>query len=210
MTEALQEFESANPDRCELIGSDDEFYGATGNGRLGKFVQWVYVPAVKDAQEEGEEAKKSALGDLLARTVRAKSNFSEKIAELRTEALEKFQTILTENANVLCDISQRLKNRLAEWSHADTNLDLRWLSDSKSVQVSEPIAGVYTGDGEFTGKLARMGHGLQRSYLLALLTELASLGQKTHHGCYWDVKSPNCINIPLNHVDWPMCCDSSP
>lgn len=45
---------------------------------------------------------------------------------------------------------------------------------NKSVQVVQPVAGIKTGDGDFIGSLSRMGHGLQRSYLLALLHELAS------------------------------------
>lgn len=173
MAEALQSYEAAHPDDCEEIISNDEFYGAN-SGKLNKFVQWVYVPAVKEAYEEGEESKKSALGQLLARTVRSETDFAGKITALREETLEKFNKLLSENQSALGDVSGRLKKRLSEWSHSDTNLDIKWQSDAKSVQVNEPIAGVFTGEGEFSGKLARMGHGLQRSYLLALLTELAS------------------------------------
>ena len=175
MREALQAYETEHADQCEPIRSSDEFHGAN-TGKLNPFVQWVYVPAVKDAQEEGEETKKGALGQLLARTVRATTDFGTKIADLRKETFEKFEVILEENQEALGDISNKLKQRLAEWSHADTNLNLRWISDkAKSVQVVEPSAGVFTGEGDFTGKLSRMGHGLQRSYLLALLTELAGL-----------------------------------
>lgn len=134
------------------------------------------MPAVKDAQEEGEESKKSALGELLARTVRAKTDFGTKIDDLRKEAFAKFQTLLTENQEALEEVSAKMRTRLAEWSHSDTNFSLRWMADpAKSVQVVEPMAGVFTGEGDFTGSLARMGHGLQRSYLLALLPELAGL-----------------------------------
>jgi putative ATP-dependent endonuclease of OLD family len=175
MKDALQAYEAEHADQCEPLRSSDEFYGAN-TGKLNPFVQWVYVPAVKDAQEEGEETKKGALGQLLARTVRATTDFGTKIAELRKETFEKFEALLDENQEALGDISDKLKKRLAEWSHADTNLNLRWISDkAKSVQVVEPSAGVFTGEGDFTGKLTRMGHGLQRSYLLALLTELAGL-----------------------------------
>lgn len=173
MAEALQVYESAHTDECVAIVSSDEFYGAN-TGKLNAFIQWVYVPAVKDAQEEGEESKKTALGQLLARTVRAQTNFGDLIANLRKDTLEKFEAILKDNQTNLLDVSARLKTRLAEWAHTDTNLNIKWQSDAKSVQVAEPMAGVFTGEGEFTGKLARMGHGLQRSYLLALLTELAS------------------------------------
>lgn len=175
MEDALQTYEAEHSDQCEPIQSSDEFYGAN-SGKLNAFIQWVYVPAVKDAQEEGEESKKSALGQLLARTVRATTDFGEKFAELKQKTLDKFEELLEENQAALTGVSQKLKARLAEWSHADTNLNLRWISDkAKSVQVVEPSAGVFTGEGEFTGKLSRMGHGLQRSYLLALLTELADL-----------------------------------
>jgi predicted ATP-dependent endonuclease of OLD family len=175
MEDSLQTYEAEHPGECEAIQSSDEFYGAN-SGKLNVFIQWVYVPAVKDAQEEGEESKRSALGQLLARTVRATTDFGEKIAELKQETLEKFETLLENNQAALTEVSENLKTRLAKWSHADTNLNLRWISDkAKSVQVVEPSAGVFTGEGEFTGKLSRMGHGLQRSYLLALLTELANL-----------------------------------
>jgi hypothetical protein len=78
MEEALRKFEAARPEQCALIPSEDQFYGASkGQGRLQRHIQWVYVPAVKDASTEQAEGKSTALGKLLARTVRAKVNFSE-------------------------------------------------------------------------------------------------------------------------------------
>jgi predicted ATPase len=177
MADALRAYETDHSELCELIPSHDQFYGSN-KGKLNAFVQWVYVPAVKDASEEGEESKKSALGQLLARTVRATTDFGSKVAELKKQTFEQYEKLLEENQEVLSDVSGRLKTRLAEWSHTDTNFDLRWVSNKeKSVQVVEPVAGVFTGEGEFTGSLNRMGHGLQRSYLLALLTELATLDE---------------------------------
>ena len=41
------------------------------------------------------------------------------------------------------------------------------------MRVEEPWAHILAGEGEFEGELARFGHGLQRSFLLALLQELA-------------------------------------
>ena len=108
MADALREFEGEHPDLCSPIISGDEFYGSTGAGRLNNFVQWVYVPAVKDAQEESEESRKSALGQLLDRTVRAKTDFGDKIAQMRKEAFDRFEQILRENAGVLCDIAGTL------------------------------------------------------------------------------------------------------
>ena len=74
MVQALHEYETERPDDCELIPSEDQFYGfSKGANRLAKHVQWVYVPAVKDATSEQVEARNSALGKLLARTVRSKT-----------------------------------------------------------------------------------------------------------------------------------------
>ncbi|MDQ8184084.1 AAA family ATPase [Pelagicoccus sp. SDUM812002] len=175
MEQALRDYEASNPDQCEELPSEDQFYGSN-SGKLNRYIQWVYAPAVKDAQEEGEESKKSALGQLLARTVRQKTNFGEKLEKLKSDTLIAYEKLLGENQSALDEVSGNLQRRLATWSHQNASLNLKWLTDSaKSVQVQDPSAGVYTGEGEFSGKLSRMGHGLQRSYLLALLIEVANL-----------------------------------
>ena len=76
MIKALREYETNHPAQCELIRSEDQFYGISkGANRLARYLQWVYVPAVKDATTEQLEARNTALGKLLARTVRVKTNF---------------------------------------------------------------------------------------------------------------------------------------
>ena len=178
MIQALRTYESENPDRCELIPSKDQFYGfSKGIHRLAKHVQWVYVPAVKDPTTEQVEARNSALGKLLARTVRSKTNFDELVKDLRGEMQVQYQTLLDNNQPVLDDISTALQARLYEWAHPGTTLRLQWQQDpEKSVRVEEPWAHILVGEGDFKGELARFGHGLQRSYLLALLQELAGSG----------------------------------
>lgn len=173
--DALRLYESENPGKCGLIPSEDNFYGINSTGKIAPFVQWVYVPAVKDAGEEGQEAKNTAFGKLIARTVRSRTNFEQELENLKQEALASYRKLLDDNRASLSDISNSLQERLKSWAHADVRIKMDWLSDpSKSVQVSQPVAGIKTGDGDFVGSLSRMGHGLQRSYLLALLQELAS------------------------------------
>lgn len=181
MVQALHEYEAARPNECELIPSEDQFYGFSKcANRLAKHVQWVYVPAVKDASSEQVEARNSALGKLLARTVRSKTNFDETVKSLRTEMQQSYQSLLDENQHVLDDISTALQARLSEWAHPDARLRLQWKQDpDKSVRVEEPWAHILAGEGDFEGELARFGHGLQRSYLLALLQELAGADDVT-------------------------------
>lgn len=171
---ALQQYESEHPDVCVLIPSADDFYGVNSTGKLAEFVQWVYVPAVKDASEEGQEARNTALGKLIARTVRTRTDFETDLDQLRTETLTKYRELMDKNQTALTDVSKALKRRLESWAHPNVQLDMEWLSDpEKAVSLQQPVAGIRTGDGAFVGSLARMGHGLQRSYLLALLQELA-------------------------------------
>jgi len=95
MIQALRDYEAGRPDECELIQSEDQFYGfSKGANRLAKHIQWVYVPAVKDATSEQVEARNSALGKLLARTVRSKTNFDETVKELRDDIQKQYQALL--------------------------------------------------------------------------------------------------------------------
>jgi energy-coupling factor transporter ATP-binding protein EcfA2 len=172
--EALRQYEAIHPDQCALIPSADDFYGVNSTGKLARFIQWVFVPAVKDAGEESQEAKNTALGKLIARAVRTRTNFDAELETLKAETLARYRELLDRNQASLTEISQALQRRLESWAHPNVRLGMEWLSDpAKSVIVQPPVAGIKTGEGDFLGSLARMGHGLQRSYLLALLQELA-------------------------------------
>jgi putative ATP-dependent endonuclease of OLD family len=175
MIDALHHYENEHPELCELIQSHDQFYGFTSAANLlAKYVQWVYVPALKDATTEQSETKNSALGKLLARTVRSKTSFDADIQALRSDAEIKYQELLKRNQGTLEELSKSLRRRLADWAHPDASVKLEWRGDpSKSVRIDEPLAEIVAGEGDFQGQLARFGHGLQRSYLLALLQELA-------------------------------------
>lgn len=175
MIESLRTYEENHPDLAQPIPSEDQFYGfSRGRNRLAKYLQWVFVPAVKDASTEQLEAKDTALGKLLARTVRAKVNFDEPLQALREKTQEEYEKLLAERQGELDNISRALKQRLEEWAHPDASLTLRWHQDpEKSVRVDEPLAQIIAGEGAFSGNIARFGHGFQRSYLLALLQELS-------------------------------------
>ncbi|MDR7866513.1 MAG: AAA family ATPase [Sporomusaceae bacterium] len=176
MITALREYEAARPEQCELIPSEDQFYGVSkGTNRLAKHLQWVYVPAVKDASEEQIESKNSALGKLLARAVRSKVNFADDIEDILKGAQQQYQCLLDRSQSVLDEVTQSLQKRICEWAHPEANLKVQWQQDpQKSIKVEAPFAGILAGEGNFEGQLARFGHGLQRSFLLALLQELAS------------------------------------
>jgi energy-coupling factor transporter ATP-binding protein EcfA2 len=176
MVDALRQYEAEHIDKCIEIPSEDQFYGVSkGANRLGKYIQWVFVPAVKDASEEAVEAKKAALGILLERTVRAKVSFKAALDGIRLEAGKKYKEVVEGQQGFLLDLSKSLTERLGQWAHPDTSVSLEWQNDEQgSIRITEPLAGIVAGEGHFTGNLTRFGHGLQRSFLLSLLEELSA------------------------------------
>ncbi|MBU1905799.1 MAG: AAA family ATPase, partial [Candidatus Omnitrophica bacterium] len=198
MVKSLKDYEASHPDDCKLIPSPDQFYGVSkGANRLAPHIQWVFVAASKDVTEESEESKTSALGQLLARTVRSKVNFSEKIDGLKNKTQIEYQKILDAEQSALNSISISLKSRLESWAHPGITAQILWKQDSdKSVRVEPPWACIKLGERGFEGDLARFGHGLQRSYMLALLQELTTLSDETAPTLIMGIEEPEIYQHP--------------
>ncbi len=176
MTSALREYEEIHSELCSLQRSEDQFYGwSKGRNLLDRYVQWIYVPAVKDASGEQDEQKTTALGQLMERTIRSRIDFDMPLAALKEEIEVKYRGILDEQKPALKQIAFSLETRLKEWSHPDSRLDLEWHYDpARSLAIQTPFARVFIGERDFLGEIARLGHGMQRSFIVALLQELAS------------------------------------
>ena len=130
MVDALHSYEADHPDECDLLESGDSFYGFTkGKNLLSKYIQWIYVPAVKDAASEQDEQKNTALGELLSRTIREKIDFSPGLELLKADMLKEYEKIISANASALADISVSLETRLREWVHEAISLKLDWHFD---------------------------------------------------------------------------------
>jgi energy-coupling factor transporter ATP-binding protein EcfA2 len=199
MSNSLRDYEAEHTEDCILLQSQDQFYGVSkGRDRLEKYIQWVFIPANKDATGEQKETKTSALGQLLARTVRSKVNFSEAIDELRRKIRGDYQGILDSEEKVLDELSQSLEGRLKTWAHPDASVHIRWHNDEdKSVKVEEPWAHIQVGEKGFEGELGRFGHGLQRSYIIALLycKSYQHWMMKTVQLLFWVVKNQSFTSI---------------
>jgi predicted ATP-dependent endonuclease of OLD family len=171
---ALRSYEGAHPDQCEPTEVEAVFYGPSAQSPIQDFVQWVYVPAVKDASDEQSEIKDSAFGKLLARTVRAQVDFRTELAELDRDMRARYENLLRARQGALDQVSRALTLRMADWSHPDASVSLSW--EGLPSALKEPVARAQAKEGEFQGAISRFGHGFQRSYLMALLQELSGTG----------------------------------
>lgn len=225
MVVALREYEAERPDECSQIASEDQFYGVSrGVNRLAPYVQWVFVSASKDVSEEADESKVSALGQLLARTVRSKIDFSEKVTALKQQVERDYEAMLEAEQAALDELSQSLQSKLREWAHPQASASVRWKCDAtKSVRVEEPLATIRLGERGFFGELARFGLGLQRSYLLTLLQELATFDSESQPTLIMGIEEPELYQHPpqarhlaevlaaLSEGDAQvLCCSHSP
>jgi len=178
MHEALRNYEESIPkEQKTLIDEPNELYGFTGGlYRLEELVQWVYVPAVKDASTEQEEGSKTALGQLLQRTVRTKIDFKDELNALEEEAEAKYEKILEDKKGALKDLGLAIQNSLRDWTNPRAVFELEWQGDF--AKAKRPLAKAKVGEDAFIGEIARLGHGMQRGFLVAILKELVASEQK--------------------------------
>jgi len=198
MEAALRDFEEANPALCSYVSSEDQFYGASkGSNRLASHIQWVFIPATKDISKEAEESKNSALGILLERTVRSQITFDAELAKIFDDAKNAYNQMLAAQQSVLASVSTSIENRLKVWSKPDIQAQVKWNYDEqKTIKVEEPIAQVVIGDNGYEGELARFGHGMQRSYIFALLQELVNIDSSESPKLLMAIEEPELYQHP--------------
>lgn len=198
MRAALRDYEEKHPERCVLIDEANQFYGFTrGQYHLENYIQWVYVPAVKEASTEQEEGTRTAMGQLLARTVRTKLDFSDAIDGLKDEVEEKYTAILEEQKHALKGLELSMKKRLRDYVDQRARLELMWHYDGKrSIEIRGPLARARIGDADFIGEVARAGHGMQRGFLLAILHELVGNEEKGGPKLLLGIEEPELYQHP--------------
>lgn len=174
---ALANYEEALPDsEKQLAVSGAEFFGVSkGAHKFQRHISWVYVPAVKDASSESEEAKTSHLGKLIQHTIRSGMDYDAELDRIRTEALDSYLRLLSNQRTHLTSLQGRLAERLQAAVMTDADLTLDWKKDEKSVSVQEPVAQVQLSERGYLDNVEKFGHGLQRSFLLVILQELMAV-----------------------------------
>ena len=193
----LNKYENTHPDKCEEIESETQFYGISkGKNLLEKHIQWIYVPAVKDAVTEEQEVKNSALGKLLNRAVRSKVNFKDDLEEIHKDTVKKLQKLVEINNPVLNEISKSLQKKLTALANPLATVRMEWSFEPDKVKVEQPFARLFTGEQGFEGSISRFGHGLQRSYLIALLQELSVTDSDVQPTLLLGIEEPELYQHP--------------
>lgn len=157
------------------IVSEENAYGATGPlPKLRRFLDWIYVPAVKDASAEASEQRNSAFSKLILFAVRAKVDFNEQINFIREEAANQLSKILQDTQGVIDEVGGEIDKEFRSLSTATVNIALQW-DDTQSIVLREPSIRSIFKDGQVFDSPENFGHGIQRTYIMALLSVAAKV-----------------------------------
>lgn len=167
---AVREYEQQFASDFEAIPSEENAYGATGPlPKLRKFLDWIYVPAVKDASAEASEQRNSAFSKLVLYAVRSRVNFDSQIETIRSEALKQLSKVLEETQSVIDEVGGTIDKEFRSLSTTHVNVALQW-DDTHSIVLREPAIRSIFKDGTFLHSPENFGHGIQRTYIMALLS----------------------------------------
>ncbi|CEG06919.1 putative ATPase [Afipia felis] len=169
--EALRAYEELHSETNEPIPSDTNAFGVEGPlPRLRKHIDFVYIPAVKDASDEATEAHNTAFSRLIDRAVRAKLNVDERIAAIRANAKKDIDELSASHGEVLENLSNLIGIEYKKFNSAESTVHLEWGQfDDKNLQINLPPVRLEISDDLIKNPVAKFGHGTQRNYIMALL-----------------------------------------
>ncbi len=174
--ETLRSYENENTEPNIPLQSDDKAFGVEGPvPRLRQFIDFVYIPAVKDAGDEAVEARNTAFTRLIDRAVRAKLKIDERIEKIRGDAKNEIEVIAKEHEEILGNLANRVETEYRKFNSSDSKLHLEWGQfDDRSLQLNLPAVRLLVSDDLIRNTISKFGHGTQRNYLMALLMVSAS------------------------------------
>ncbi|MDE1876766.1 MAG: ATP-dependent endonuclease [Thaumarchaeota archaeon] len=193
--EFLQDWEIKNPTKCERLRDDGQFFGfnEVAQGFLGKFIRFLYIPAVRDATSDASEGRGSVLTELMDLVIRNSISNKPEIKELEEQIKKKYAEILdptklTELTTLASDMTKTLQNFVP-----DAKIDLAW-QVNKEFELKMPEAIARLVEDGYQSTVARTGHGLQRAFIMTILQHL-SLAQNNSTSKPTQTNRPNLVLV---------------
>lgn len=167
---ALRDFEGKRDSEHVAIPSEENAYGAAGPiHKIRRHLDWIYVPAVKDVSAEASELRNSAFSKLILLAIRSKHNFSEKIKEIQDNAGIELKKAIEDSGDALKDVGGDIDKLFKSLTTSRVDVALQW-DNPETLILREPTISTIFKDGRVLGAPEIFGHGLQRTYLMALLS----------------------------------------
>jgi putative ATP-dependent endonuclease of OLD family len=169
----LWNYEINNTDQNEEIESKTPPYGVAGPvGRLLKYIDFIYVPAVKEANTETREEKKSQFSSLVERAIKSTLQVQQQINVISADANQKLIELLEAADAKKSKLETEMNRAFSDFSPKNVSVSLQWDSSS-AVKADFPILQTKFLEGSNETTISFYGHGTQRAYLMAVLPLMA-------------------------------------
>lgn len=189
----LRDWEKKNPKKCKWLRNKEQRheFRVLIETNLAKFIQFLYIPAVRDAAADASELKGSAMNQLM--------EIVTKRILLQNEQINKFhESVKKEHASVmdpskLKDLDE-LTNDMNQALHElvpDAQVTLEW--DLAELEINFPEAHVNLVEDGYRTTVGKAGHGLQRAFIMTLLRLLTIAQARDSESTVRDDKLPTIV-----------------
>ncbi len=171
-------WESAHPEHCSYQEDDGSFFRApnTRTGPLAPFTELIFVPAVREAADEGSESRSNTIGRMVALVIGDVTR-SEEIEAVGNEFRQKYGDVMRRReAERLPVLQEEMTKALGEYVPG-ASVSLTW--EGANVSLVPPRTFVRLEDDGFVGGIEGKGHGLQRLFIVSLLQVASALRAKS-------------------------------
>jgi putative ATP-dependent endonuclease of OLD family len=171
----MTNWEAANPDRCRFEMDDGQFFGfrQVGQARLERFTRFVLIPAVRDAELDSVDRKGSAIFDLMELVVRSSLARNQALIDLKQRTQTDYAALVSPVAlPELGGLARQLTAILQSYVPS-ASVQIDW-AEAAPIDLPFPKGQVKLEEDRFVASVDRVGHGLQRAFILSLLQLLAS------------------------------------
>ena len=174
LDQAMKAWEENHPEQNKRIKDEGQFFGFKGvaRGYLGRYSQFVYIPAVQNAPDVSEDGKNSPFTTLMDLVVRSVLSGKTEVTQLKKDTQSKYDEILDpKNHPELQTLSDYMTGTLNTFV-AGAKVDLQWLGLG-TIEIPMPQAKISLNEDGFGASVEKAGHGLQRAFLMTLFQHLA-------------------------------------
>jgi predicted ATP-dependent endonuclease of OLD family len=174
VVDELAKWENENIAQCVRLRDDGQFFGfkSVAKGYLGKFSQFLFIPAVRDAIGDAEDAKNSTFSRLMDLVVKSVISRKQEYIDLKSATEEKYKEIMNPEKLTELNVLQEQMNETIKTFVPNASIGLNWLPLG-SINMPPPLADIKLIEDGFESSVEKTGHGLQRAFILTLLQHLA-------------------------------------
>ena len=173
---AMEQWEEKHLEQNEMIPDSGKFFGfrQVGQARLERFTKFVLIPAVRDAVSDATDQRGSAIHQLMELVVRGELSKNDSFVNFRANINQEYKELIDpEKLPQLSNLAKKLTINLKSYVPSASVL-LDW-QDPDEIAIPMPKADVRLDEDGFRAPVHRVGHGLQRAFIISLLQMLIGI-----------------------------------